>query len=501
MQASDSIQEPAAAERHYAALEVAGLWSLNVETVRRIFQDEPGVVILQSAVKRGKRPYKTIRIPHTVLERVHRRLQRQHSHRMLQIYRRHVKTCRFWTGKSTNGNRRDHNCRCPVWVDGHLAGKRVNKSLQLRDWTTAHAIMRDWEIAGKIQQEARADAPVGEGCDAFMVDAGAQRLSESSLKKYRVLLINQQGPEERKKFSPSLSQFCAEAGLQFTSQITLPALTSFRAQWKDGPISSGKKLERLRAVGRFFLDRGWWSENLALKLKRPNVKDTPTMPFTREEISALLAACAQYTDWHGRAGQENAGRLRAFILLLRYSGLRIGDAASCAVDRLSGNRLFLYTQKTGVPVHVPLPPFVAKVLAECPRISDHYWFWTGVGSKETLAGNWRRSFRRLCKIAGVRGGHPHRFRDTLAVELLLEGVPIQRVSILLGHSSVTVTERHYAPWVRARQEQLEADLERVWRKDPLAQAEMLRGDTALKDTPSVQMAATYPRHEKALAPN
>jgi hypothetical protein len=37
------------------------------------------------------------------------------------------------------------------------------------------------------------------------------------------------------------------------------------------------------------------------------------------------------------------------------SGRVIGDAASCAVDRLSGNRLFLYTQKTGVPVYVPLP--------------------------------------------------------------------------------------------------------------------------------------------------
>ena len=420
---------------------------------------------------------------------------------MLQTYRRHVKSCRFWTGKSTNGNRRDHNCRCPVWVDGYLAGERVNKTLDLRDWTRANEIIRDWEIAGSIQPEVRAGTPVGDACDAFMADAEAQRLSESSLKKYRVLLINQHGPEERKRFSPSLLQFCAEAGLQFTTQITLPELTRFRAQWKDGPISGGKKLERLRAVGRFFVDRGWWSENLALKLKRPKVKDAPTMPYTRDEMSALLAACGQYTDWHGHAGQENACRLRAFILFARYSALRIGDAASCAVDRLSGNRLFLYTQKTGVPVYVPLPPFVVEALEACPRISERYWFWTGVGSKETLAGNWRRTFRRLCKIAGVQGGHPHRFRDTQAVELLLDGMPIERVSVLLGHSSVKITERHYAPWVEARQAQLEADLVRAWRNDPIAQAEMLRGDTASQDGARQRMAATYPRHEKDEAPN
>jgi integrase/recombinase XerD len=420
---------------------------------------------------------------------------------MLQLYRRQVKSCRFWTGKSTNGNRRDHNCRCPVWVDGYLAGKRVNKTLGLRDWTRGNEIIRDWEIAGSIQVEVRAGTPVGDACDAFMADAGGQRLSEASLKKYRVLLINQHGPEEHKKFSPSLVQFCAEAGLQFTTQITLPQLTRFRAQWKDGPLSGGKKLERLRAVGRFFVDRGWWTENSALKLKRPKVKDTPTMPYPQEEMFALLAACEQYTDWHGHAGRENARRLRAFILLARYSGLRIGDAASCAVDRLSGNRLFLYTQKTGVPVYVPLPPFVVEALEACPRISDRHWFWTGVGSKATLAGNWRRTFRRLCKIAGVQGGHPHRFRDTLAVELLLNGMPMERVSVLLGHSSVKITERHYAPWVQARQTQLESDLVRAWRNDPIAQAEMLRGDTAAKLDPGQQMAATYPRHEKGVAPN
>jgi integrase len=37
------------------------------------------------------------------------------------------------------------------------------------------------------------------------------------------------------------------------------------------------------------------------------------------------------------------------------------------------------------------------------------------------------------------------FRETFGVELLLAGIPIERVSVLLGHQSVKVTEKHYNP--------------------------------------------------------
>jgi len=52
--------------------------------------------------------------------------------------------------------------------------------------------------------------------------------------------------------------------------------------------------------------------------------------------------------------------------------------------------------------------------------------------------------------------------------LLLAGVPLERVSILLGPTSVKVTEKHYAPWVRERQEQAEADVKRTWAQEQLA---------------------------------
>jgi len=48
------------------------------------------------------------------------------------------------------------------------------------------------------------------------------------------------------------------------------------------------------------------------------------------------------------------------------------------------------------------------------------------------------------------------------VEFLFVGVPIERPSILLGDQSVSITERHYPAWVRARQEKWEAQVRRTW---------------------------------------
>ena len=133
-------------------------------------------------------------------------------------------------------------------------------------------------------------------------------------------------------------------------------------------------------------------------------------------------------------------------------------------SRLVDNKRMLYQAKTGVPVFVPLQPEVADLLRAIPpglKPDLRYFFWSGNGPPKTYVANWQRSYSRLFAVVDLRNpdgtpkcAHCHIFRDTFAVEMLLAGVPNDQVSILLGHSSVCITKKHYSPWVRARQDEL-----------------------------------------------
>lgn len=62
-------------ERHYSVAEVAGMWSLGEDKVRDLFENEPGVMVISNEGLRGRRRrYRTLRIPESVVQRVHRRL-------------------------------------------------------------------------------------------------------------------------------------------------------------------------------------------------------------------------------------------------------------------------------------------------------------------------------------------------------------------------------------------------------------------------------------------
>lgn len=180
------------------------------------------------------------------------------------------------------------------------------------------------------------------------------------LKKYRVIFRQ-------------LQAFARGEGLRFIKQCELGTLRRFRESWSDCGISALKKLERLRAFMRFAHESDWIISDPTRSLRNPKITSAPTLPYTQDEMIRILTACTELADSHGKVGGENGRRARALVLLLRYSGMRIGDTVTCAIDRLRGDRLFLYTQKTGVPANVKLPPIVVEALGTISTVSNHYF--------------------------------------------------------------------------------------------------------------------------------
>ena len=64
----------------------------------------------------------------------------------------------------------------------------------------------------------------------------------------------------------------------------------------------------------------------------------------------------------------------------------------------------------------------------------------------------------LGRRAGVPSAHPHRFRDTLAVDMLTRGASPYDVAKMLGDTIETV-EKHYTPFVRELRERVRSILE------------------------------------------
>jgi integrase len=303
-------------------------------------------------------------------------------------------------------------------------------------------LVRGWEASGEIGVVKPETPTVAEAIVKFLDDAKARKLTPETIRKYENLL--------QRRFL----DWCESKGYRLLKQVAVDVVREFRSTWDDSAIYAVKNLERMRAFFRFCEQAGWIRRNPAVGVKAPKVKPAPTLPFTAKEMKRILDACEKYSG--------NRERLKAFILVMRYSGLRIGDVIALEKSRLKDNKLRLYTAKTGTAVLVPLPQLVVEALRTIDTNGSGRYFSTGNAKPQTARANWSRYLDAVFKLAKVDNAHSHRFRDTFAVSLLERGVSLENVAVLLGHSSVRITERYYKPWVKTLQTQLESEVARTW---------------------------------------
>jgi len=353
---------------------------------------------------------------------------------MLTLYRRHRAGCK-------HRSRRYTKCFCPIWVQGVLRDESMRRSLDLTNWEAASRLIRDWEIHGEPETMT-----VREACDRFIADAKARNLKEPSLKKYGHVT------EELKRTFGDLP----------LRRVNVDDVRRVREAWTLSGTTTRKRLELVRGFFAFCLASGWIQLNPGKALKAPVGGAVPTMPYSEAEWEKIVWAMDAYKEIHRQSPIRICQQLRALVLLMRYSGLRISDAVLLKRERIDrSGRLFLHQAKTRHPVLIPLPKVVLDALRICDK-GNPYYFWSGSGKLKTALTDWQERLKKLFTIAGLPEGHGHRLRDTFAVSLLLKGIPLEVVSVLLGHQSIKTTERHYAPWVQSRQDALEAAVMKTW---------------------------------------
>ena len=65
-----------AIQKHYSADQLAEMWAISADTVRKLFRDDPDVLKIGSGETRNKRGYVVLRIPESVVRRTHAKLTR-----------------------------------------------------------------------------------------------------------------------------------------------------------------------------------------------------------------------------------------------------------------------------------------------------------------------------------------------------------------------------------------------------------------------------------------
>lgn len=275
---------------------------------------------------------------------------------------------------------------------------------------------------------------------AFLDYLASQRnASENTLKNYCVDL---------KQFSRFLKNRYSEitfdgAGLQ---KIDKNILRSFLNEaFKNlGATSVARKLSTLRSFFEFCIKKKWLSANLAKMIRSPKIpKRTPRF-LTVDEVFALLAAPA------------GAGILelrdKAILELFYASGLRLSELVSLKKEELDLEQGMVRVLGKGnkerlVPVGktaiLSLQTYLEKRDKLLRAKPDHSYFFLNKLGGGISARAVERLIEKYLKRTGIQKKvTPHVLRHTFATHLLNAGADMRGIQELLGHASLSTTQRY-----------------------------------------------------------
>lgn len=220
------------------------------------------------------------------------------------------------------------------------------------------------------------------------------------------------------------------------------------------PATLGRKLASLRSFFRFLLREGGCRLDPTTGIPAPRQPKRLPNPLPVDDCATLIES----PDAGPRRERSDRGRLRdrALVELLYGAGLRVGEAAALDVRDLDLHRGEVRVMgKGGKERVVPLPAAARESLGayldsrRAPGLLAEPLF----PSLRPRDGRARRldtrDIRRILKARARQVGiadrvHPHRLRHSYATHLLDMGADLREIQELLGHASLSTTEKYTA---------------------------------------------------------
>lgn len=235
------------------------------------------------------------------------------------------------------------------------------------------------------------------------------------------------------------------------------------------PATVSARYRALSAWCGWLVGRKYLAESPTALVERPRIQREPVAYVKLAEFDRLYTAVA------GEAWGDY--RDRALLLLLFWSGLRVGEVVALRVGDVdaAARLVTVRTAKSGegriVPCAPQLGPAVLGYLMRRPplpaSLDPATLFVSNDGGGQVRGAlthhGVRIMLRRRCAAAGVRWLNPHAFRHGFAMEFLNAGMDMSAVSKALGHSSEQITAAVYAHWLteglRAEYDQVRVKLQ------------------------------------------
>ena len=239
-----------------------------------------------------------------------------------------------------------------------------------------------------------------------------------------------------------LSAFLEKQSISRWEKVTETSLNLYALQLeKDGLKASSisRNIAAIRSFCQYMLRNGKLSADPSQRLKSPKIEKKVPVALSRQEVERLLR------EPSGDTPKEM--RDRAMLMLLYATGIRVSELIQLTMDDLNLSLGYIVCKDRTIPFSEPVKAAIQAYLKDARgyfvKNQESRYLFTNCSGKPMS----RQGFWKLMKYYGEKIGlsqvlTPHVLRHSMAVHMLEEGVGMQRLQQILGHSDISTTQMY-----------------------------------------------------------